>query len=848
MADRSLTRVQGGTTDTIHINTDKFAGVRTMSKTGGTVPLTDATTSIQVTVPLKPEFNGVYNTTAPVTANSTWTKVGGGVTITACNYNGTDAYDYAIGDSETWGCFDGVSGTDRPWKVPTALWTITGLPLTETVTVDRAAQVIDSDRKGESRPLLSKVVGGAAAAYSLRDLNDRAGNNKVVRVRRASDNNERDFLAKEVSNGTLKNWVNTQTVLPLDIQALTDDGRTGSLIPAKAAYSLRNLSKNYTGNVVDVRRSSDDTEQGFTAAQVTDGTLLAWVNEDVTIYQSDYSVNANGWSGTTSSPTGNQDGVSDSAGTSKDNVLKLVKQVDSQGYMNGNQGVVAGLTYTVSGSFLAPASNTAVDGLLIKDGTSGGISANYPSGYLISDGTWKDFSFSYTATVSGLQRVNFGISSLGANPNGSSTGSSGDIVYIADLKFVETTSDGHVSKWYDQSGEDNHAVQATPASQPKIVNAGSLNTSGGLEFDGSNDFFSLTSSFSFLNKAGCVFSLQDGQSSSNDFTLGNSSSNRGIGFRNIQTRWYYTGGPIDIDHSISISGETLFTALHDGTTNNPNVTAFVNSSLIVDGSPDSNQGEANVSTGVNQIGGRRNLSFLAGTVKEIIIYDTDQTDNRTAIEANIGEAYSLTGIPAYDNTVDGFVETWYDQSGNSNDAVQATAGSQPKIVSAGSFLNELDFDGTDDNFELTSVLGMTSAGSIFTVAESGGGSDKIILDNRDSGVDGFRLFRLSNDLEYRWQSATVDTGTNLGTNTKFLGFANHDGSNASAAVNGATATTTSDTSSISVVAKAHIGARSFSSASNFWDGTINELIIYNSDQTANRPAIEANINNQYDIY
>lgn len=79
--------------------------------------------------------------------------------------------------------------------------------VTETVTVNRTAPIIDSDRKGESRPLLSKLVGGASAAYSLRDLNDKSGSNKVVRVRRDSDGNERDFLAKEVSNGTMEVWV-----------------------------------------------------------------------------------------------------------------------------------------------------------------------------------------------------------------------------------------------------------------------------------------------------------------------------------------------------------------------------------------------------------------------------------------------------------------------------------------------------------------------------------------------------------------------------------------------------------------------------------------------------------------
>ena len=113
-----------------------------------------------------------------------------------------------------------------------------------TLTVNRTASAKNADRAGESRPLLSKVVGGAEAAYSLRDLNDKAGNSKVVRVRRESDNNERDFLAKEVSNGTLQNWVNSQATLPLDLQTLTADGRTGAVIGAQAAYSLRSLGTN----------------------------------------------------------------------------------------------------------------------------------------------------------------------------------------------------------------------------------------------------------------------------------------------------------------------------------------------------------------------------------------------------------------------------------------------------------------------------------------------------------------------------------------------------------------------------------------------------------------------------
>ena len=37
------------------------------------------------------------------------------------------------------------------------------------------------------------------------------------------------------------------------------------------------------------------------------------------------------------------------------------------------------------------------------------------------------------------------------------------------------------------------------------------------------------------------------------------------------------------------------------------------------------------------------------------------------------------------------------------------------------------------------------------------------------------------------------------------------------------------------------------SGNRFMDGSIKELIIYTSDQSANRPAIEANIKNQYEI-
>ena len=71
---------------------------------------------------------------------------------------------------------------------------------------------------------------GAAGAYSLRDLGSNV--DKVVRVRRNSDNDERDFRADEVSSGTLEKFCKT----PLTVGTAVNG--TGSF----NNYTLTNVS------------------------------------------------------------------------------------------------------------------------------------------------------------------------------------------------------------------------------------------------------------------------------------------------------------------------------------------------------------------------------------------------------------------------------------------------------------------------------------------------------------------------------------------------------------------------------------------------------------------------------
>tara|TARA_R100001440_G_C2517438_1_gene118553 strand:- start:428 stop:1738 length:1311 start_codon:yes stop_codon:yes gene_type:complete len=203
-----------GTTRTIVIpDRSRFAGVKTISKTS---ELGDLTTQMKVTV-TGTDSNGNDNSalSGTYTRNNatslTWNQVGGNGAI----------YRSGLSGNITWSFIDGSDGTPSfsinvaenvivPWQVASSFASnnVTLSSVEETITINRTAPVVTSDKAGESRPLLSKLVGGAAVAYSLRDLNDRNGKSPVVKVRRSSDGTTRPepFTALEVSNGTLERF------------------------------------------------------------------------------------------------------------------------------------------------------------------------------------------------------------------------------------------------------------------------------------------------------------------------------------------------------------------------------------------------------------------------------------------------------------------------------------------------------------------------------------------------------------------------------------------------------------------------------------------------------------------
>jgi len=203
-------------------------------------------------------------------------------------------------------------------------------------------------------------------------------------------------------------------------------------------------------------------------------------------------------------------------------------------------------------------------------------------------------------------------------------------------------------------------------------------------------------------------------------------------------------------------------------------------------------------------------------------------------------ALTYPGVdPGFDQ-VDGFVETWYDQSGNGKDATQATAGSQPKIVDEGVLVTDssgnpaLVGDGTDDTlFNSTLTTELDNSDLLVTAAYK---------DDLDMGIDGGvpRFYLRSANFSYNANNIINYTPQ---TGRKILSF-QVVGDTQEVFGNGTSLGTASEPQS-------NIDGNMFNvmrAGGAFSSGPLMEVLVYNSNQSATRTAIESNINGHYSIF
>jgi hypothetical protein len=221
---------------------------------------------------------------------------------------------------------------------------------------------------------------------------------------------------------------------------------------------------------------------------------------------------------------------------------------------------------------------------------------------------------------------------------------------------------------------------------------------------------------------------------------------------------------------------------------------------------------------------------------------------------------NIGALLAFCGAGNGFVTTWYDQSGNGRNATQSTAANQPQIVSSGNVLQvnsqpTLTYDGIDDKllftyqwantvFDVFGVNTGTTAKFKSFLAEGNGLNSYLGLGcNATSFAEKFAVFK-SGLVNYPFTSVQTN-------NVQFLvNYYSANGvvsGNINAKFRKNNGSEESNNSSTGILSNSNsiIGA---AGAGDFWNGNIQEVILYSSDQSTNRTDIANNINSFYSIY
>ena len=223
-------------------------------------------------------------------------------------------------------------------------------------------------------------------------------------------------------------------------------------------------------------------------------------------------------------------------------------------------------------------------------------------------------------------------------------------------------------------------------------------------------------------------------------------------------------------------------------------------------------------------------------------------------EGDVPSEFTISNVRV--STNDGFVSTWYDQSGNANNATQATTTAQPKIVSAGALVaGGLDFDGVDDYLFNSLAISYNGGLSWFSVQKMSNVTDDLRIWGDDiTGVQGNSVLYVNGKYQLNDNGSGYKqiNATGLTINTEQLASFTFDDSSGSYSygIDGANSIGTLVGWSGPIVpgGASNLGIMSAGNGGQYGDGTIQELIIYPDDQSANRVAIEANINAAYTIY
>jgi hypothetical protein len=221
----------------------------------------------------------------------------------------------------------------------------------------------------------------------------------------------------------------------------------------------------------------------------------------------------------------------------------------------------------------------------------------------------------------------------------------------------------------------------------------------------------------------------------------------------------------------------------------------------------------------------------------------------------VGNELDTVALKSFIRNNNGWVVTWYDQSGNDYNLTQSTSANQPNIVTAGVITRSsgkpiIDYANTFSSFLSNSSIATGTPKTIFALYKKGAiqPREEVFFDSRITNQS--VAYKEDNDIGNR---LNIAFGTNQRSNYtvgngdfKLLTII-QDGANGNAYING---------SSI-YGSNVNFGSNGFNglrlgavrgTASLYLQAGLYEFIIYGSNQSSNRTGLESNINAYYGIY
>lgn len=203
-----------------------------------------------------------------------------------------------------------------------------------------------------------------------------------------------------------------------------------------------------------------------------------------------------------------------------------------------------------------------------------------------------------------------------------------------------------------------------------------------------------------------------------------------------------------------------------------------------------------------------------------------------------------TALTSFCGAGNGFVTTWYDQSGNARDVIQTTAANQPQIVSSGSVINvntkpSIKFDGTDDFLSKLSVT-INQPITLFHIRRNNATNTQIQVSLNDVNSLYSDAIVGGNFRSYYGEYLISDAAN---TN-QILFYSLANTTNSAVSVNNNTETT--GYIGINNGVCISIGKSLFDNFQSNMNSQ--ELIVYASNQSSNKSGILSNINTYYAIY